>query len=178
MQSPATVSPLESFLRQPNIEESPAWEFINGQALQKPMPSLFHSVVQFNLTSDINRQTSAYYAVPELRCIVPPLSPVPDISVIAVERLPEEDGPFNGAPDWAIEILSPEQSTLKLQTKILHLLSGGTQIAWLIDTKRQQVWVWQGEGLPSVHSGKDSLPTLGIFESLTVSVVMDMTRRR
>ena len=178
MQSPATVNLLESFLHQPNIEESPAWELINGQAIQKPMPLLFHSVVQFNLTGDINRQTRAYYAVAELRCIVPPLSSVPDISVIAVERLPEEDGPFVGAPDWIIEILSPAQSTLQLQAKIIHFLNAGTQLAWLIDTKRQQVWVWEGEELPHVCSAQESLPTLGIFENLTVSAVMDMTRRR
>lgn len=178
MQSPVTVSPLNSFLRQSDIEGSPAWEFINGQAVQKPMPTLFHSLVQLNLIRDINEQTDSYYAIQEFRCIVPPLSPVPDISVIANERFPKEDGPFIGSPDWVIEILSPEQSTLKLQTKILHLLSGGTRLAWLIDIHRQQVWVWQGEDLPQIYSEKTNLPTLDIFDSLTVEDVMAMTQRR
>lgn len=178
MQSPITLSPLDSFLRQPNIEESPAWEFIDRQSLQKPTPSLFHSLVQLNLINNINSQTSDYYALQEFRCVVPPTSPVPDIAVIAVERLPEEDGPFVGAPDWVIEILSPGQSTLKLQTKILHLLTGGSRLAWLIDLKNQQIWAWQGEGLPRVYSGEDNLPTLGIFARLTVQAVMEMARRR
>jgi len=178
MQSPITLSPLDSFLRQPDIEESPACEFIDGQSLQKPMPSLFHSLVQLNLINDINSQTSDYYALQEFRCVVPPISPVPDIAVIAVHRLPKEDDPFVGAPDWVIEILAPGQSTLKLQTKILHLLIGGSRLAWLIDLKNQQIWVWQGEGLPHVHSGEDNLPTLDIFASLTVQAVMEMTHRR
>ena len=179
MQSPiTTLSPLESFLLQPDIEESPAWEFINGQSIQKPMPSLFHSLVQRNLMNAINAQTDLYEALQEFRCIVPPLSPVPDISVIALERFPEEDGPFVGSPDWVIEILSPEQSTLKLQTKILHFLIGGSKLAWLIDTQRKQVWVWEGEGLPKVRSGQDSLPTLDIFPDITVEDVMAMTRKR
>jgi Putative restriction endonuclease len=73
-----------------------------------------------------DRNTTSYEAIQELRCIVPPYSPVPDISVVAIARLADEDGPFNGAPDWLIEIRSPDQSTLDLQTKILHCLSNGT----------------------------------------------------
>ena len=178
MQSPVTVSPLESFLLQPDIEESPAWEFINGQSIQKPMPGLFHSRIQLNLINAINERTERYEALQEFRCIVPPMSPVPDICIIAIERFSEENGPFTGTPDWIVEILSPEQSTLPIQTKILHMLGNGTQLAWLIDAQRRQVWVWQGEELPQVRSSEDTLPTLNIFESLTVEAVMDMTRRR
>ena len=175
MQSAITTSPLADFLTQPEIESSPAWEFIDGQAQQKPMPSLFHSRIQQNLINAINAQTSAYEAIQELRCIVPPLSPVPDITVIARDRLPTEDGPFNGSPDWVIEIRSPDQSTLLLQSKILHFLSNGTQLAWLIDSQRQQVWVWQGEELPIVYAGDDLLPTLGNLPDLSVRAVMAMT---
>jgi Uma2 family endonuclease len=47
-----------------------------------------------------------------------------------------------------IEIRSSDQSTLDLQSKILHCLNHGTQLAWLIDLSRQQIWVWQGDDLP------------------------------
>ena len=176
MKSPATT-PLEEFISQPNIEASPAWEFIDGQAIQKPMPTLFHSRLQRNLVNYINLHTERFEAVQELRCLVPPYSPVPDISIVALERLPDEDGPLEGAPDWLVEIRSPEQSTLDLQNKILHCLSNGTQLAWLIDLARQQVWVWQGDDLPLVFSGADTLPSLGVPE-LTVNAVMGMTRRQ
>lgn len=178
MQPAITTNPLADFLTQPEIESSPAWEFINGQAKQKPMPSLFHSRIQRNLINAINAQTTAYEAIQELRCIVPPLSPVPDITVIARSRLPNEEGPFNGSPDWVIEIRSSGQSTLLiqiLQSKILHFLSNGTQLAWLIDSQRQQVWVWQGEELPVVYAGDDLLPTLGNLQDLSVKAVMAMT---
>ena len=178
MQSPVTISPLDSFLRQPDIEGSPAWEFVDGRAIQKPMPALFHSRVQRNLMRAVNERTDLYEALQEFRCIVPPLSPVPDLCVILIDRIVEENGPFMGAPDWAIEILSPEQSTLKLQTKILHMIGAGTRLAWLIDTQRQQVWVWEGEELPRIYSGNDNLPTLDIFDSLLVEDVMAMTSRK
>lgn len=173
-----TTTPLADFLSQRNIEGSPAWEFINGRAIRKPMPTLFHSRLQRNLVNYINFHTERFEAVQELRCIVSPYSPVPDISVVVRSRLPEEDGPLDGAPDWLIEIRSPEQSTLDLQNKILHCLSNGTQLAWLIDITRQQVWVWQGDELPSIYSGTDILPSLGDLPELTVNAVMAMTGRQ
>jgi len=112
MQSPTITSPLDAFLQQPNIEASPAWEFIHGQPQQKPMPTLFHSRLQRNLVNAINNQTQAYEAIQELRCIVPPLSPVPDIAIVKSDRLSEIDGSLQGSPDWLIEIRSPDQSAI------------------------------------------------------------------
>ncbi|PSN15610.1 Uma2 family endonuclease [filamentous cyanobacterium CCT1] len=178
MRSPATATPLEAFLRQPNIEGSPAWEFVNGRAQQKPMPTLFHSRLQRNLVNAINSQTTEYEAIQELRCVVPPFSPVPDIVVVASDRLPEDDGPLPGAPDWLIEIRSTDQSTLDLQNKILHCLGNGTQLAWLIDLQRQQVWVWQGQDLPMIYAGSELLPTIGDIPSFAVETVMAMARQR
>lgn len=178
MQSPTALHRLDDFLQQPNIEASPAWEFIHGQAKQKPMPTLFHSRLQRNLVNTINYQTNAYEAIQELRCIVPPLSPVPDIAVVKSDRLSDEDGPLQGAPDWLIEIRSPDQSTLDLQNKILHCLSNGTQLAWLIDIQRQQIWVWQHQELPLIYAGTDQLPTLADIADLTVETVIAMTQQR
>lgn len=178
MRSPPLSPPLETFLRQPNIEASPAWEFINGEAQQKPMPTLFHSRLQRNLVNAINDQTTDYEAIQELRCLVPPFSPVPDIAIVKSAHLPVEDGPLQGAPDWMIEIRSPDQSTLNLQTKILHCLSNGTQLAWLIDLQRQQIWVWQGTELPLIYIGADLLPTLRTISNFTVNAVMAMAQQR
>jgi Uma2 family endonuclease len=178
MQSPTTTSLLDAFLQQPNIEASPAWEFINGHSQQKSMPTLFHSRLQRNLVNAINSQTTAYEAIQELRCIVPPMSPVPDIAVVKNDRLSEEDGPLHGSPDWLIEIRSPDQSTLDLQNKILHCLSNGTQLAWLIDIQREQIWVWENQELPLVYSDKDTLPTLGDIPEFTVETVIAMVQRR
>lgn len=178
MQSSTVTDRLAEFLKQPNIEASPAWEFINGRAQQKVMPTLFHSRLQRNLVNAINARTEAYEAIQELRCIVPPFSPVPDIAVVAVERFSDEDGPLQGPPDWLIEIRSPDQSTLDLQNKILHCLGNGTQLAWLIDIQRQQVWVWQEQELPMIYAGNDTLPTLGDIGEFVVDAVIAMTQQR
>ncbi|MEM9978824.1 MAG: Uma2 family endonuclease [Cyanobacteria bacterium P01_D01_bin.2] len=178
MQLSTATGRLADFLKQPNIEASPAWEFINGRAQQKIMPTLFHSRLQRNLVNAINARIEAYEAVQELRCIVPPFSPVPDIAVVAIERLSDEDGPLQGAPDWLIEIRSPDQSTLDLQNKILHCLGNGTRLAWLIDIQRRQVWVWQGQELPMIYAGSDTLPALENIADFSVDAVIAMTQQR
>ncbi|TAE61060.1 MAG: Uma2 family endonuclease [Nostocales cyanobacterium] len=178
MQLSTLTNSLDNFLQQPNIEGSPAWEFIQGKAQQKPMPTLFNSRLQRNLVNVINSQTTIYEAIQELRCIVPPMSPVPDISVVKSERFTDEDGPLQGSPDWLIEIRSPDQSTLDIQQKILNCLSNGTQLAWLIDIQRKQIWVWANQELPLIYADNDILPSLDNILELTVANVMAMTQQR
>ena len=181
MQSPPrtnTLNNLETFLQQPNIESSPAWEFIQGKAQQKPMPTLFHSRLQRNLVNQINNRTQSYEAIQELRCIVPPFSPVPDIAIIQRDRFSDEDGLFQGSPDWLIEIRSPNQSMLDLQSKILHCLSNGTLLAWLIDIQRRQIWVWEKQELPLIYAGNDQLPTLDNISDFTVEIIIALTQQQ
>ncbi len=123
IQSLAATSGLAAFLQQPNIDGSPAWECIDGHARQKSMPTLFHSRLQRNLMNAISCQAQDYEAIQELRCLVPPFSPTPDIAIDNIERLPTEDGPLPGAPDWIIEIRSLDQNMLTLQTKLLYCLN-------------------------------------------------------
>jgi Uma2 family endonuclease len=46
------------------------------------------------------------------------------------------------APDWTIEILSPDQSQTRVTKNILHCLKHGTQMGWLIDPDEQTVFVY------------------------------------
>jgi Uma2 family endonuclease len=126
----------------------------------------------------INARTDDFEAIQELRCIVPPLSPVPDIVVVANRRLPEDDQPLQDAPDWLIEIRSTNQSTLNLQNKILHCLANGSVLAWLIDLQQQRIWVWQGPELPMIYRGEELLPTLAGVPEFAVATVMQMARQR
>ena len=167
---------LAEFLTQPNLEASPAWELINGRSLQKAMPTLFHSRLQLRLVNYINEHGKDLEAIQELRCILPDYSPVPDITVVKSDRFADEDGPLQGAPDWLIEIRSPDQSTIDLQNKILYCIQHGTKLAWLIDLIRKQIWVWEGDELPLIYQGLDRLPTLETIPTLSVEAVMEMTK--
>ena len=178
---------LQDFLELPNIEESPAWEYADGQADRKPMPTAYHSILQKRLTAAIDLANSSYEAFPELRCILSSNSVVPDITVIHREtlalarsacRIPAGNIPLTGAPDWTIEILSTDQSTTKLIAKIQTCLQEGSQLGWLLDPDEQVVMVLLPDMRVNLLRGSDRLPVLqGINLELTVEQVFGWLSR-
>ncbi|MEX0272312.1 Uma2 family endonuclease [Leptolyngbyaceae cyanobacterium UHCC 1019] len=133
---------LDEFSQLPNLEESPAWELFNGQFLQKPMPTFDHSCLQKRLVTAIDNTRSPYEAFPELRCILSQNSIVPDITVSHHTRITKDNQAIQGAPNWIIEILSPDQSTTKLITKIQACLAEGSQLGWLIDSQEAVIMIF------------------------------------
>jgi Uma2 family endonuclease len=157
---------LDEFLKLP--ETKPASEFIDGKIIQKPMPQGKHSTIQLDLGTDINlalKPPRIARAYSELRCTFGGRSIVPDIAVFTWERIPRDENgkvsnTFAIAPDWTIEILSPDQSQTKVIRNILHCLAHGTQMGWLIDPEEELVFVYFAER----RSRRASLRTLAVFE--------------
>ncbi len=163
VQSPAHIS-LEEFLQLP--ETQPASEYLEGEISQKPMPQGKHSTLQLELAAAIKQvgkpQKSAY-AFPELRCPFGGSSIVPDIAVFEWQRIPREaDGKiadrFEIAPDWTIEILSPEQSANRVIRKITFCLKHGTQMGWLVDPEDESVMIFLGDRAPEPKTNDEILP--------------------
>jgi Uma2 family endonuclease len=92
---------------------------------------------------------------------------VPDIVITRINRLPTTNQPLEGAPDWLIEILSPDQRSTKIITKIQTCLEEGTQLAWLIDPLEEIILVFQPHH-PLIISRGDSL--LAVPEDLPLTL--------
>ncbi|NJM68189.1 MAG: Uma2 family endonuclease [Acaryochloris sp. RU_4_1] len=151
---------LAEFSQLPNLEESPAWELLNGQVVQKPMPTLHHSRLQKRLVSAIDNTSSPYEAFPELRCILSQNSIVPDITIVHQTRIPTNNEPLQGVPNWLIEILSPDPSTTKLIAKIQISLDEGSQLGWLIDSQEAAIMIFLPDQPLQLLSGDRLLPVL------------------
>jgi Uma2 family endonuclease len=59
-----------------------------------------------------------------------------------------------------IEILSPDQSTTKLITKIQACLAEGTQLGWLIDSQEAVIMIFLPDQPLRLLSGNTLLPVL------------------
>jgi Uma2 family endonuclease len=148
VQTPVPTLTLAEFLRL--ADTKPASEYIDGQVLQKPMPQGKHSAIQTELAAAINAQLKSpkvARSFTELRCTFGGRSTVPDLSVFTWGRIcrsqnGEIANVFATAPDWTIEVLSPDQSQTKVIKNILHCLEHGTQVGWLIDPEEQSVVVY------------------------------------
>src|ERR1700691_20204 len=66
----------------------------------------------------------------------------PDVAVFHTERLAEEGGLINGAPDIAIEVVSPTDTVSGLRRKIKAYLENGARA----------VWIFYDDGSVAVHT--------------------------
>ncbi|MDJ0844529.1 Uma2 family endonuclease [Crocosphaera sp.] len=161
-----SINSLEEFLKRP--ETKPVCEYIEGKIVEKPMPKGKHSRLQLKICNQINQvgeNQKIAYAFPELRCSFGTRSIVPDIAVFAWPRIPfDEDqevpNDFLLPPDWAIEILSPEQSSNRVIGNILYCLEHGCQLGWLIDPGDRSILVFQPGQQPKLCQGNQPLPIL------------------
>lgn len=177
VQAPTKPLSLEAFLQQP--ETKPASEFINGQVIQKPMPQGEHSTLQRDLLFAIEmvvKPAGVARAFPELRCTFGGRSLIPDIAVFRTERIPRDENgsisnAFLAAPDWTIEILSPNQSHKKVTNNILHCLDHGCEMGWLLDPEEKSVTVSPRDGRSRYFDNPDdNLPVPAWASDLSLTV--------
>lgn len=180
VQLPSKLITLAEFLELPETE--PASEYIDGQIVQKPMPQGKHSAIQGELVSAINgvlKPKRIARAFPELRCNFGGRSIVPDIVVFQWERIPRDaDGAiantFSAAPDWTIEILSPDQSQTRVTKNILHCLKYATQVGWLIDPDEKTVFVYRTKQETEVFDEPDEVLPMPLFANELHLTVKDL----
>ena len=164
------IPTLEEFLKLP--ETKPAQEYIDGKIYRKLMPQGKHSTLQSELVSAINQVGKTQrlaYAFPELRCTFAGRSIVPDIAVFEWQNIPlDANGQiankFTIAPDWIIEILSPNQPANQVMRKIIFALNNGTKLGYFIDPDDESVTVFRPNSLPEVKEKQDILPVLDVLQ--------------
>jgi Uma2 family endonuclease len=104
--------------------------------------------------------------------LAPGLVRIPDVSFIAWERLPERrvpPGPILGlAPDLAVEVLSPSNTTKEMERKLLEYFEARVRLVWYVDPSARTVQVFSAPGQSvvlhgdQVLGGGDVLPGLAI----------------
>jgi Uma2 family endonuclease len=94
----------------------------------------------------------------------------PDLSFVARERLSNfnERRFFSGAPDLAVEILSPSNRPGEMRAKVADYLAAGARLVWVVDPERQEVTAYRSlfspiRLQPPAHlDGGDVIPGLSI----------------
>lgn len=95
----------------------------------------------------------------------------PDVAFVSTERLPEGRLPvgfIHGAPDLAVEVLSPSDNPLDVQQKVRDYIEAGSRLVWIVAPAPRAVTVYRPDGSarlvrePEPLDGEDVLPTLTI----------------
>jgi Uma2 family endonuclease len=123
-------------------------ELIGGEIVRKAEPSSWHDVTKNNIGDALAFHLWAHGEL-GLRSLIEIAFKVtehdtfrPDVSVVRTERLAEEGRILKGAPEIAVEVISPTDTVDKIREKIAAHLENGAS----------SVWIFYRDGLVSVHT--------------------------
>jgi Uma2 family endonuclease len=180
---------LEEFLARPDTE--PASEFWCGEAVQKPMPTNAHSILQpyiwMLLYQFLGRHPLGRVRT-EWRCIFGPprrrRAFVPDVVYASFARMPPvEDATHHPyletAPDLAVEILSPKDRPGRLASKLRFYLLHGVGLVWVVDPAARTITVYvPGEADERVLRAGDTLDGGDVLPGFRAEVADIMAQLR
>lgn len=97
----------------------------------------------------------------------------PDVSFVASERLSSEDsdGFFRGAPDLAVEIVSPGDTDAQVQDRVLDYLTHGTRLVWVVRPHQRTVTVYRSDGTAHLLRETDTLDGEDVVAGFTCPLV-------
>jgi Uma2 family endonuclease len=84
----------------------------------------------------------------------------PDIAFVSQSRIPSSGIPkkfFPGAPDLAVEVVSPGDTFEEVHDKVADWLAAGTRIVWVVNPKHRTVTVYKPGPQVQVLAEKDQL---------------------
>ena len=96
----------------------------------------------------------------------------PDLAFVCRARLPLEltSGFFPGPPDFAVEVVSVNDTFTAVHEKALCWLEHGTRLVWVVDPKAQRVTVYRSVGDVAVFGVLDTLGGGDVLPGFSVAV--------
>lgn len=97
----------------------------------------------------------------------------PDVSFVARERLQSVAlpvGPFPGAPDLAVEILSPSNTPAAVRAKVADYLAAGTRLVWVVDPDSRTVTAYRSLLAPRILAETETLDGQEVVPHLRIAV--------
>ena len=92
----------------------------------------------------------------------------PDISVICDLSKIDDKG-YHGAPDWVIEIVSPENKPMDYFTKLFKYRTAGVREYWIVDYTKEMVVVYRLKKIMEEYSFGEDVP-VGIYKGFSIKV--------
>ena len=127
-------------------------ELVQGELVVSPKNNPYHGDICVDLSSAIRAfvkagqlgavwDSSTGFWMKNRNCRAPDISFIPRerLKSLGIKRSSRKF--FPGAPDLAVEVLSPNNTRKEINDRLEDFFSSGTQIAWLIDPDNESVEV-------------------------------------
>ena len=156
------------------------YELQAGVVVAEPLPGYRHGRVMFVvariLDAHVGRHGLGEVVVGDAGFVLaraPDTVRGPDVAFVARRRAEEQvdrSKAFEGAPDLAVEVLSPTSTPAEVHAKVGDYLAAGTRSVWIVDPERRAVTVHDSLLTPRVLTEDDLLEAGDVVPGFRVRV--------
>ncbi|MBI5478578.1 MAG: Uma2 family endonuclease [Deltaproteobacteria bacterium] len=100
----------------------------------------------------------------------PDLVLAPDVAVVRPGRDLPARGWVPGAPDLAVEVISPDDQWRDVQRKVARYLEGGTDLVWVADPEQRLLHVFRPDQPPLTLTAAESVTGDPVLAGLSLPV--------
>ena len=157
-------------------------ELITGEVVSMPPPSQQHDIIRSNILQALfgyvlTNLGLGLKVLPDAAFVVSVNSIlVPDAAVVAIGRLsPRNHKYFPGAPELAIEVVSPTETAIHLKNKVDAYLANGSQSVWIAYPDARSVMVHRIDSVRELRGGQELQDALLPGFSVPVAAFFELT---
>ncbi|MGC9309057.1 MAG: Uma2 family endonuclease, partial [Thermoplasmatota archaeon] len=157
-------------------------EVMNGEVIRMAPVGMLHHIIAGNiyraLYTAVEQGGAGYVFMDGLICLLDMHGQgirgayVPDVCFIRKGRIPtgyDLARPFPGAPDLAVEVMSPDDSVETVLAKVRTYLAKGTEQVWVVYPSQKEIHQYlQGEKGVRVYSGDDVIRADSLVPGLSL----------
>ncbi len=144
-------------------------ELVRGEVVDLMPPGFRHGRLAVKLATAINTHAKQHRlgaTVVESGFVLhrgPDTVRGPDVAFVCQERVVDTEKFYEGAPDLAVEVLSPDDRIGQVNARLRDYFAAGVRVVWLVDPDQQTVAVHDKEHArtlraPESVDGGDILP--------------------
>jgi Uma2 family endonuclease len=151
-----TLMSVEDFDRLEEPDEL-SYELDEGELVVMTKPRPLHNRIALRLIAEILKYLETHpvgevLSSDNLFVLGPNTKRAPDVSFLRAERASQLDpnADIPGAPDLAVEVLSPTDTVSAVRRKIRQYFAAGGQYVWVVYPETREVEVWREASRPHV----------------------------
>ena len=143
------------------------YELVAGELKTAPAAGMCHGVISANIGSLLVESVRGSQLGTVLAADTgfvlsrnPDIVRAPDAAFVAAARLPAgdlPDGYFRGAPDLAVEVISPWEAAADINRKVTEYFEAGARLVWVVYPDMRQVVVFRSARASVALSADDTL---------------------
>jgi Uma2 family endonuclease len=168
---------IDEFLELPETE--PPSEFVRGEVIQKVAPSPKHGFLVVQISSAINsylEQTTEAVVLSQARHVSREEDRVflPDINITLRSRLPRGSVAWRRAfemiPDFAIEVLSPDDRPGRVLDRIAFFIQAGVRLIWFVDPDDETLIAYRAGESPRTYRPPDLVSAAPVLPNFALDL--------